>query len=332
MIATENAVVIQHRDPIHGLIVLDQPVLCDLYHTQAVQRLAYIYQAGVTAFIRPERNITRLEHSLGVLALLQRCGARLEEQVAGLLHDVPHTAFSHVIDFVFPNAEHTYHEAHREAVIGASDLPACLARHGLDWRRITDAAHYALLEQPLPALCADRLDYFLRDGLALQLFTSTEAVDLLAQLQVLDGRIVVGDLNAARWLGEAFIAVDDAIWCSVREVGWYACMAQALRVAIETRLLTEADLAGTDAVLMERLRIAPDTRIQYWLAQLRPDVDFIRVATGGDLTALPKVRALDPPVVCNGGSVPLSMLDPVFARRRAVYIASKQGVWQLRII
>ena len=91
------------RDPVYGAVTLDAPLLRDLYHSEAVQRLGDVYQGGITAFIKPERRTTRLEHSVGVMTLLRRLGAGVEEQAAGLIHDVPHTAFSHVVDFVFPN-------------------------------------------------------------------------------------------------------------------------------------------------------------------------------------------------------------------------------------
>jgi HD superfamily phosphohydrolase len=37
------------------------------------------------------------------MLLVRRLGASLEEQIAALLHDVSHTAFSHVIDSVDHN-------------------------------------------------------------------------------------------------------------------------------------------------------------------------------------------------------------------------------------
>jgi len=50
---------------------------------------------------------TRFDHSVGVMLLIRKLGAGsspasalLKEQVAALLHDVSHTAFSHVIDYV----------------------------------------------------------------------------------------------------------------------------------------------------------------------------------------------------------------------------------------
>jgi HD superfamily phosphohydrolase len=67
-------------DLLYGPVSLDDPLLIDLYHSKAVQRLSGIYQAGITAFINPIRRTTRLDHSLGVTALLQRLGADVVEQ------------------------------------------------------------------------------------------------------------------------------------------------------------------------------------------------------------------------------------------------------------
>ena len=55
----------------------------------------------ITALLGITQPITRYEHSVGVMLLARRVGGGLREQVAALLHDVSHTAFSHVIDHVF---------------------------------------------------------------------------------------------------------------------------------------------------------------------------------------------------------------------------------------
>jgi uncharacterized protein len=322
---------IRLHDPVYGPVVLGEPLLVDLYHAEAVQRLGFIYQGGITAFINPARRTTRLDHSVGVATLLHKMGAGLLEQAAGLIHDVPHTAFSHVVDFLFPNQEHTFHEAHRESVVAASDLPEILDRHGLDWRTVSDAEQFSLLEQPLPDLCADRLDYFLRDGLAIGLVSSTEAAQLLAHLHVWEGRIVMEEIDAARWMGDRFMAIDEAVWCSTQEIGWYVAMARALGAAMDAGVLTEADLWGTDEAVMQRLRAAQLPEIQRWLDLLRSDVHFVRDDVHPDLVTLPKVRAVDPPVLSDGHVQPLSCLDADFHRRKADYVAGKQGQWGMRI-
>jgi uncharacterized protein len=319
-------------DEVYGEVPFTEPLLVELLHADAVQRLKDIYQGGITAFIRPERNTTRLDHSLGVAALLRRLGADTEEQAAGLIHDVPHTAFSHVIDFVFPNHAHTYHEEQSEAIFRKSEIPEILRRHGLNWRRVAEPEHYPLLEQPLPQLCADRLDYFLRDGiLDLHTFTGEEGRALLDHLQVWEDRIVVDTIEMARWLGYAFMTLDDHCWCSVQEVGWYAVMARALREALKHEIITVEDFEGTDAALLDRLRHCDVTPVHHWLSLLDRSTDFVRDPKDYDLVALPKVRAIDPPVRIDARVAPLSDLDDDFAERRRAYIADKTGRWYLRI-
>jgi len=320
-------------DPVYGEVCFTEPLLTELLHADAVQRLREVYQGGITAFIRPERNTTRWDHSVGVAALLRHLGADTEEQAAGLIHDVPHTAFSHVIDFVFPNQAHTYHEDQSEEIFRKSEIPDILRKHGLDWRRVSEPQHYPLLEQPLPQLCADRLDYFLRDGiLDLHTFTAEEGRTLLDHLQVWNARLVVDDVDIARWLGDMFMMLDNRCWCSVQEVGWYAVMARALREALDYGVITLADFEGTDAALLKRLRKCEIPSVHRWLALLDQSTDFVRDPDDYDLVALPKVRAIDPPVWLGAQVVPLSALDEAFAERRRNYIAAKTGRWYLRIV
>jgi HD superfamily phosphohydrolase len=235
------------------------------------------------------------------------------------------------VDFVFPNHEHDYHEQQRDQVIAASDLPEVFARHNLDWRYVSEAENFILLEQPLPALCADRLDYFLRDAVTIGLVSSEQATWLLGHLVVSNGRIVVDDAESALRLGDLFLATDDHIYTSVQEVGWYAVMAEALRVALEAGVIAEADLWQTDRLVLDRLRAAHLPAIDRWLDLLRPDVQFVRDDARPDLVVLPKVRTIDPPVLQENCTVQLCELDPGFAARKTAHLASKQGKWGLRI-
>ena len=320
-------------DPVYGEICISEQLLVDIYQSDAVQRLNSIHQGGITAYIKPERKTTRLEHSVGVAILLRLLNASVEEQAAGLVHDVPHTAFSHVIDFVFPNSQHDYHEQNSATLILNSDLPQVLKKHQLDWRVLIDSERYSLLEQPLPRLCADRIDYFLRDGVVdVGTFSAQEARSFLSHMRVWNGEIVIDDVAAARWLGEQFIHLDKVCWCSVQEVGWYAVMARALRAALKKGILSEIDFQKTDEVILTRLQQANDAEINNWLRLLRADVDFIRVEVNPDLITLPKVRSVDPPVLIDNAVIPLTKLDKSFAKLREGYIKNKQGEWFLRIL
>src|SRR4030042_264193 len=97
-------------DPAYGKFEIKHEVLQDVIRTGALQRLKGINQYGTFQFILPKFKTSRFEHSVGVCHLLGRLGASVEEQLAGLAHDISHTAFSHVIDYV--NGQEDVQENH----------------------------------------------------------------------------------------------------------------------------------------------------------------------------------------------------------------------------
>ena len=199
-------------DAIYGAVEINEPFLIDLMATQALQRLRGVLQHGITALIGITEPVTRFDHSVGVMLLVRRLGGALDEQIAALLHDVSHTAFSHVIDYVVDGHDsQSYHEEWKESHLSSSDVPDVLARHGYDWRDFLHEENYALLEQPVPRLCADRLDYFLRDSRDLGLSTLDQIRHALDHLVVHDERIGVDAVDVARWLAYTLIAADKAI-------------------------------------------------------------------------------------------------------------------------
>lgn len=96
-------------DVLYGEFEVDV-VLEELILSKPMQRLKGIHQAGASYLMNEKWNVTRFDHSVGVMLLVKKLGGSVEEQIAGLLHDVSHTAFSHVIDYVFDNEDESYHE------------------------------------------------------------------------------------------------------------------------------------------------------------------------------------------------------------------------------
>src|SRR5581483_8929060 len=82
------------------------PIILDLINSQAIQRLKEIDQSGPNPYFNKRcPHFSRYDHSLGVYALLKRFGASTQEQVAGLMHDASHTAFSHIADLIFQQGQ-----------------------------------------------------------------------------------------------------------------------------------------------------------------------------------------------------------------------------------
>lgn len=59
------------------------------------------------------------------MLLLRKLGASLNEQIAGLLHDASHTAFSHTADWVLGHKEtEDYQDIHHERILRRFGIPA----------------------------------------------------------------------------------------------------------------------------------------------------------------------------------------------------------------
>jgi len=322
----------KYSDPVYGETEITESVLIDLIDTQAMQRTHDVLQHGVSALIGVTRPTSRFEHSMGVLLLVRYLGATLEEQIAALVHDVSHTAFSHVIDYVFDGHNtQGYHEEHKLDYVSQTDIPSTLEQHGYNWISFMHEEDFSILEQDLPHLCADRLDYFLRDARDLELASNSDIANVLEHLTVYDGRIVVDDLETARWLGFTFILGDKSSWANFREVGLYELAAHAIRRGLEIGVLTDADLWGTDRPAWEKLRASTDFELQYHFRRVHSDTRFIWDEENPEFRVSTKLRSIDPDVIVNGDVKPLSKLDPEFARYRADYLDQNSGKWPMRV-
>jgi uncharacterized protein len=297
------------NDRVYGDAAIDDPLILSLIMSPTFQRLRGIRQAGPSAFAFPFKTVTRFEHSLGVYLLLERLGAGRQEQVAGLVHDISHTAFSHAVDFVFSSQEQDHHEELKPVFLERPDVVEALAGLGYRPADFFDDSIYSLLERSLPDLCADRLDYFLRDGMACGVLGAGDVARVLAHLAVADGAIVFDDLEVAAEVARLFAAMNRDWWASPTESFIYNEFADALREGFRLGRLTKADLYENDAHVLARLNAAGSPLIDAKLAaitEFRPDrlVGFVP-------RVVPKVRWLDPPVKVGSGLKRLSELRPL---------------------
>jgi len=323
----------QHHDSIYGTTVVDEPVLQDLIKSKAVHRLKGISQHGITALIGITPQFSRFDHSVGAMLLVRRLGASLDEQIAALLHDISHTAFSHVIDFVFNDHNgQSYHEDKKLEFVAGSDIPKILARYDRDWNNFMDEGKFRLLEQESPALCADRLDYFLRDLEFLGLARNDEIRAAVESLEVRDGRIVVNHQDAARWMAYTFIETDRASWSNFREVGLYQLTAEAIKIALKLGIVNDDDIWSSDDILWDKLSTAKHPDIMKYTDLITPGTRFTWDDKNPVFRVTTKIRSIDPPVTTQHGVKLLSDLDTTFKRYRQKYISGKQGLWPMGVV
>lgn len=323
----------RYTDDLYGEVDIEEDVLVALLESDALGRARNISQHGVTAILGITPPFSRFDHSVGAMLLVRRLGASLEEQAAALLHDVSHTAFSHVIDFVFDDHhQQCYHEVEKENFVRDSDIPEILETHGLDWRTIIDESHFSLLEQPAPALCADRLDYFLRDLVFMKLANERQIRAAISALAVHNGQIVVTRLDVAQWLAYTFIETDRASWSNFRAVGLYQLAAEAIKEALKNGVIGQADIWGSDQGLWQQLCTSQDPGVRQWMRLLSPGTRFLWDEVEPQFRVRTKLRTIDPLVTVAGCAKPLSAISPEYGRYRDEYIASKSGIWPMRAV
>ena len=281
-------------DRVYGDVEIDDPEVIDLIACPTFQRLKGIRQAGPSALAFPFKSVTRYEHSLGVYLLLGRLGADRREQVAGLLHDISHTAFSHAVDFVFATEEQDHHEGLKPEFLQRPDIVTALTALGFTPDEFFDDSIYPLLEQPLPWLCADRVDYFFRDSLACGVTQPDQVDRFLDHLKVEDRLIVFDDETLAREAADHFAVMNRDWWASPTEAFIYNEFATALNAGLECGSLRPADFLEDDAFVFQKLRESHHPEIKVPLDRV---IHFREDALANYRPKVrPKVRWLDPPV------------------------------------
>lgn len=299
------------KDRVYGKIVISHPLLQELIVSSPVQRLKKINQSGGPVFLEPLRNITRYEHSVGVWYLLKRFGAGLKEQIAGLLHDTPHTAFSHVIDVVFPTKDHTFHERFTERTILNSEIPDILKRHKISVKEILDKKKFRLLEADLPDLSVDRIDYFFRDTRPDQIFPNSLVQDFLSGLYVKDSVFYFKDQSLASLYALLFLNSSRILWLDPNSHGSFYLLATALKRAIDIKRITLNDFFGTDDELFTKLKGIDDKQIKKSVERLNPSTRFIYTETNqAEFSGPNKPRVVDPFVETPSGLVRISKIVP----------------------
>jgi len=243
---------IKVSDVIYGNFSLPK-IFGDLIQTRAIQRLGKIHHSGAIFLVNPEICHSRLEHSIGVMLLIRALGGTELEQIAGLLHDISHTAFSHVGDYVVDNTDETYHEQLFSEVLADSEIPDILDKHGYSVTQVVNG-NFTILEQPLPYLCADRLDYTLRDSVHARLITREEASAFVKTVMVEEHKIVVKNKESAFWIDQLFEKLNRELFNAPLYVYANQQLGILIRELINKGEIKETDLLKDDTYLLNKLR------------------------------------------------------------------------------
>ena len=299
------------EDRIYGNIEIKNPVLIELIESKPFQRLKKINQDGAPHFIQPIRNVTRYEHSIGVWYLSYRYRRPIEEQVASLLHDLPHTAFSHTIDFVVKDEKHEFHEKFMDNIILGSEIPLILKKYNINIDKILRKGNFRLLENDLPDISVDRWDYFMRDGYTLGFLPQILIREFLDGIHLSENKFYFEDLRLASLFAILFVNFSRLIWLDPTSHGTHFLVAEAMKIALENEQIDENDFFTDDDTLLRKLKNIDNKEINKLLNRLKPGKEFVYAKKQeAEFYGPNKPRYVDPLVKTRDGLQRISKLVP----------------------
>lgn len=294
-------------DNVYGEITITEPVIIELINSRPLQRLKEISQDGATHYLQPFRTVTRFDHSIGTWYLSKKYNRPIEEQIASLLHDVPHTAFSHVADFVMKDKNHEYHDRFFEEIVLASEIPDILQQHTIDIKKVLRKENFPLLDNKLPDLSVDRWDYFLRDGTICGIFPQEVLNTLISGLKEKDAVFYFDRKETAVLAAVLFMNCSRLLWLDPTSHGSFFLLSEAIKIAMEKGNLFEKDLFGTDNEVMEKLKEANDQHIATLLERLYSGKQFhYAPKDNAEFYGPNKPRFIDPFIKTNKGLMRVS--------------------------
>ena len=302
------------RDRIYGSFDLKEAVILDLLKSKGLKRLKGVSQGGLPRDYSSIPTYSRFEHSVGVMLLLKKLHASLEEQVAGLLHDISHTAFSHIADIALSDTylkgTEDYHEQIKEKFVGLTKIPSILEKHGFNKDIVSDTTKFNLLERHEPDLCADRIDYVLRESE--DLLKVKELKDLVSDLVNFNGEIVFGNETNAYLFSVNFLKLQTNFWGNQELNRRHFVFADLIKEALRKKIIIEGDLLEkSEGEIIRLMRLKGNKKFQETLDLLKQ---------GGKLAFIKgkrvrkKFRYADPKILVNGKLYRLSMINSGFKR------------------
>ena len=302
---------INYSDKVYGKIKITEPVVLDLMNCESMKRLKGIDQVGYSKpfFHYPRR--TRFEHSVGVYLLLKKYNTPIEEQVSGLIHDISHSAFSHAIDYIMKGDTkyQSYQDNIFDEYIIKTEIPKILKKynHKLDY--LLDDANFPLKENNLPNLCADRIDYVLRDAIGVgELKDASYFID---NLIVENKTWIFKNFSSAKKFAKLFQRMNTYYYSSFIVAIMYKTLGDYFIYALDKKYISLEDLYTTDEIVLRKVSKyhKKDSRLKFLSDRMNNKIKCKNNTKGYESIVYCKSRMIDPSCIYKGKIKRLSEIE-----------------------
>jgi uncharacterized protein len=311
-----------YRHCVYGKVNITEPVILDLIKLKEIQRLKHIEQGGYTPLYNNIRNLPirfiahkRFEHSMGVFILLKKFNAPLEEQIAGLIHDISHGVFSHSVDYLFGRGNTQDHSDRIfNKFFGQSNIPKILQKYNFKPSRFLNKKNFPILEKDLPDLCADRIDYILMLALIFKEGTKIEVNNFLNNLLIINKHWVFKNYLIAKKFAKMFRKINRIQLSDVKSAAMHHTIANLLKYAIEQKYINKKDIFTTDNQVIGKIKkhLGKDKILKELFIRFSGKMEYKNDPQDYDYLAFCKSRVVDPLCIYQGKR---KGVDPVFCHR-----------------
>ena len=301
-------------DKLYGDFEITESVLIDLLNSEALNRLDGISMASFyPAYPEMEKaDLNRYHHSIGVFLLLRKYGATVEEQIAGLIHDVSHTAFSHTVDYIRENLEEQKTQDGQDSIhnkfVKNSDISDIFNKYGINIDYILDDSHFTLKENNVPNICADRIDYSLRQGyIVYHTITEEQKNKVLESLTNNNGTFIFKDFKTAEFFADFFWKMDDNEWAGIKSAIMFALSGKLFQRAIEQKYVKFEDFYNKkdkDIINILKTHISEDKELKKYFDYLNLPIENFKSEKENCIRQVfCKVRKIDPQFISENGTL-----------------------------
>jgi len=316
-------------DRVYGKIKITEPVILDIIGSPVFQRLRGIDQIGYMEPFYKGVSHSRFEHSIGVYWLLHIYGAPLEEQIAGLIHDVSHLAFSHCADYALDTGAHHKQDLQdrlHHQFVGGSEIPSILIKYGFKPEEVLNDKRHPLKENTLPDICADRIDYSLRTARVFKNATQKEIIEILSRLKAKNNRWFFDDFKTARSFAELFMKLNREHYASLRSAVMFRTVGDTLRHAIQKKYISEKDLYKQDTDVIRKIKkhLKTDAVLKLKWDRMHNKIPFIDDPKKEGERLVCKSRVIDPMFQDHNQLRRVSEKDAAFAKKLKAELKPKQ--------
>ncbi|AHB40992.1 hypothetical protein P148_SR1C00001G0185 [candidate division SR1 bacterium RAAC1_SR1_1] len=314
--------------------------LLPFLESKTMQRLSDISQACGTdycKFYNYKFKQSRLDHSLGVALIIWHFTKDQTQTLAGLFHDVSHSVFSHVGDYLMGDTENQESsEQHTTKLLSEDEvIMRELEKLGIALEDVDDYTKYTIADNPGPKLSADRLEYTLSIAITLSTKSIEEITEMYNDLRVLTNEKGEEEIG----FGTKDIAEKFAILSIANDEGCYSCydsvvaqnfLSEILRYMLVHKIISPMQLyTRTESELIDKINQSNDAKLldmwnyftqmsQYKIYRYKPTTDQYFVSSKV------KRRFIDPLVWLPNGNKRVSELSEIFVDMRDYHLKRRE--------